>query len=147
MSALDDSLLAQEPKIKRHSTQSLQLDEKPLVRRWRPASFSKFALVSTIIVIAAFLTCVVLTHITNERTGAIIYTALGNDISNGQNFLYQYFPTILTVIFGAWISVLDLDVKRLDPWARLSRGSSSAMFCLYDTDFVLSVVYRSFRAR
>lgn len=68
---------------------------------------------------------------------------------NVQNFMYQYFPTILIVVFGIWISVLDLDVKRMSPWSRLasgSRGSFSALFCLYDTDSILTVIYKSFRA-
>lgn len=117
------------------------------MKRNRPAFIQQIALISTIIVIAAFLACFIVIHTTNARTGAIIHTSLGNDIGNAQTFLYQDLLTILTVIFGIWISVLDLDVKRLDPWSLLSTGSSSAMFCLYDTDFVLTFVYKSFRAR
>ncbi|KEF58582.1 uncharacterized protein A1O9_06508 [Exophiala aquamarina CBS 119918] len=149
MSAPDQPLPAQAGKSRLISAHSFQLHDRSWVKRWRPASFSKFALISTIIAISPFLAGVVVTHIENGRTGAILNTPFGddvNDVSNAQTFMYQQFPTILTVVFGIWISVLDLDVKRLDPWSRLSSGSSSAMFSLYDTDFILSVVYKSLRA-
>ena len=85
------------------------------MERWRPFSFSEFALMSTTGIIAAFLASVVVIDIKSRMTGAIIYTPLENDIGSAQIFLYQYLPTILAVVFGIWISVLDLDVKRLSP--------------------------------
>lgn len=113
---------------------------------WRPFSFNNLILLLTATVTAALLASVITIHIINGRNSTIIHRTEENHFVSAQIFGYQYLPTLLAVIFGIWISVLDLDVKRLNPWSRLSRGSSSAIFCLYDTDFVLTVIYKSFRA-
>lgn len=76
--------------------------------------------------------------------------AAANDLSNIQTFAVQYFPTILIVAFGIWVSILDLDIKRLDPWCRLSAASgcsSRVLFCRYDSEFVLTAIYKAIRAR
>lgn len=132
------------------SESSLAEDGNVSVQRWRPASFSRVALISTIITIASFLAGTIGLQIRNQTAGGIVFASTENDFTDAQNFLYQYLPTILIVIFGIWISVLDLDIKRLDPWCRLSKGSgysSSALFCRYDAGCVLTSMYKALRAR
>jgi hypothetical protein len=113
-------------------------------------SFSNVALISSVIVIAGFLAGVIVIHLKNKKAGGIIFAATANDFSGAQTFAYQYSPTIMIVSFGIWISILDLDIKRLDPWSRLSGPSghkSSVLFCRYDSDFILTSVYKAIVAR
>jgi hypothetical protein len=113
-------------------------------------SFSNVALISSVIVIAGFLAGVIVIHLKNKKAGGIIFAATENGFSDAQTFAYQYSPTIMIVSLGIWISILDLDIKRLHPWSRLSGPSghkASVLFCRYDSDFILTSVYKAIRAR
>lgn len=125
-----------------------QLEESVIVRRWRPASFSKLASTSLVFVTIGFLAGIITLQFKDKDMGGITFAAEATNFSSMQDFGIQYLPTILIVAFGMWISIVDLDIKRLDPWCRLSVDpNSSALFCRYDSEFALTVVYKAIRAR
>lgn len=90
-------------------------------------------------------------HHENYKNGAVLVADGGDEFSVGQIFLSRYLPTILVVLYGISISIIDLDVKRLEPWYALSTGSASngtsPLLCRYDTDFVLTVMAKAFCRR
>jgi len=117
---------------------------------WRPRSFRRTALLITIICACTLLAIVVVSHVQAYRTGAVLVAEHAGGLSDGQIFLFQYMPTMLIVCFAMWVSVIDLDVKRLEPWYQLSHPDSSShspLLCRYDTDFFLAVLFRSLRRR
>ncbi|KAF2008749.1 hypothetical protein BU24DRAFT_468541 [Aaosphaeria arxii CBS 175.79] len=125
-------------------------DDQAVRKTWRPVSFSKVAFLITIFLFTGFLASTIALHLKYERSGAIMFASDGRSISDAQNFLYLYLPIILVTALGIWISVLDLDIKRLDPWCRLSGNdgdSASTLFCQYDTAFILVVIYQAVRAQ
>lgn len=90
-------------------------------------------------------------HHKNHKNGAVLVADNGDEFSVGQIFLSRYLPTILVVLYGMSISIIDLDIKRLEPWYSLSTGDTSSgtspLLCRYDTDFVLTVMAKAFRRR
>lgn len=116
-------------------------------RSWSPVSFQRSVLVCTTIATFLLLGSTILLHITDSRDGAVFESTGSDGLSFGQLFLVRYLPTILLVMYGTWISMLDLDVKRFEPWFQLSEPSrdprDSPLLCRYDTDFVLTVLARA----
>lgn len=115
-----------------------------------PFSFRRSTLGCTAIATLLLLGATVVLHILDARNGVILVGRSADGLSIGQFFEIRYLPTILTVIYGSWITTLDLDVKRLEPWSQLSLGSAvsaaSSLLCRYDTEFVLSVLAKSMRS-
>ncbi|KAK5939363.1 hypothetical protein PMZ80_008667 [Knufia obscura] len=106
-------------------------------QRWRPLSLRRSSFFATIYL--------------EYRHGAVYFGNNGDSLPELQSALVQYLPVVLAVTYGLWISVIDLDMRRLEPWYRLSnnddRGRVSPLLCGYDTDFFLSVAKQAFRNR
>lgn len=118
-----------------------------LTKTWSPTSFRRSVLTCTTIATALLLSSTILLHLIDSRYGAV-FEAIGNSgLSAGQVFLVRYLPTALLVVYGTWISTLDLDVKRLEPWSQLSvpseHSEDTPLLCRYDTDFILTVLGRA----
>lgn len=65
--------------------------------------------------------------------------------------MYQYFPTILAVVFSIFWAWIDLEVKRLEPYYRLSRDEGAlgkdSLLLAYPFGFVPLVPVKAFRQR
>lgn len=116
-----------------------------------PFSFRRSALLCTITTTFLLLSIVATLHYLDARHGALLVGSDGDGLSAGQLFQIRYLPIIVIVLYGSWITVLDLDIKRLEPWLQLSSRSetpsSSSLLCRYDTEFILSVLAKSFLSR
>lgn len=116
-------------------------------RPFRPVSFRKSVLTCTTIATFLLLCITGYLHHLNHQNGAILSGQRGGPLSAIQIFQVRYLPTILIVLYGSWVTVLDLDVKRLEPWLRLSLPAAPAdispLLCRYDTDFVLTVLAKA----
>lgn len=134
-----------------HRQTSSSVSSNSLIQLWRPATFQRSVLICTTIATSLLFGVTVLLHFIDLRYKTIFPATEGDGLSNSQLFLIQYLPIILLVIYGTWISMLDLDIKRLEPWYRLSSRSrkleESPLLCRYDTNFVLSVLVSSVRKR
>lgn len=120
-------------------------------RQWRPISQRFTTLAATTLITLILLGLVVVLHYLDYRDGHVFATQDTGSLSPLTGFQVRYLPTILIVLYGMWISTIDLDVRRLEPWYQLSRDpqphTSSPLLCTYDVDFVLTVMARAFLNR
>lgn len=134
-------------KIADDAQSSRYLPRNAFTKIWSPASFRRSILTCTTIATALLLSSTILLHFINSRYGAVFEAVGSSGLSAGQIFIVRYLPTILLVVYGTWISMLDLDVKRLEPWFQLSVSSKHSkhapLLCRYDTDFILTVLGRA----
>lgn len=76
----------------------------------------------------------------SERDGGIIFAPRIIDLPLSRTFLYQYFPTIVAVIFSIHLAWVDLDTKRIEPFYQMSQeGGASGKASLllhYPYDFL-----------
>lgn len=118
---------------------------------WTPFWLRKSLLFCIFICSLLLLGLTIFIHNVERSHGAVLLAVDGVSFSLGQTFLFRYLPTLLLVLFGLVVAIIDMDVKRLSPWFRLSQhqhdDTSSPLLCRYDTDFFLFVLARGFRAR
>ncbi|KAK5937167.1 hypothetical protein PMZ80_010467 [Knufia obscura] len=118
---------------------------------WRPVSLTRQVLAVALLGALALLGGTTFLHYTDHEIGAVLFAGGSNDFTSIQDFLVRYLPTILVVLYGMLIAVIDLDVKRLEPWYQLSiehlGRRISPLSCRYDTDFVLTVMARALHNR
>lgn len=122
-----------------------------LIQPWRPATFRRSVLICTTVATSLLFCATVLLHFIDSRFKTIFPATEHGGLSIFQLFLIQYLPIILLVMYGTWISMLDLDIKRLEPWFRLSsrpaKLEESPLLCRYDTKFILTVLASSISKR
>lgn len=133
-------LCEQQPHASRHRARKV----------WKPTSLKQYSLAGTLLWALVLLGCTSFLHFKDYRNGAVLFADAGKPLSNEQNFLVRYLPIILVVFYGMLISVVDLDIKRLEPWYQLSEPKPATrglppLLCRYDTDFVLTVANRALR--
>jgi hypothetical protein len=85
----------------------------------------------------------------STQNGGILFANNVNEMPASYVFLENYLPTIVAVLFNTVWSWIDLDVKRLEPWFRLSeesgsRGSDSVLLD-YPAEFLPFVPLKSLR--
>lgn len=120
-------------------------------KQWRPLSLRTPVLVVTLTSTLGLLVVVGYLHWLNQKSSAILTASGGLSLDLGQLFQARYLPTILVVLYGLWVSIVDLEVKRLEPWYQLSSQADSTRYspltCTYDTSFVAWVVFNAIKAR
>jgi len=93
------------------------------------------------------LVCTGLLHFKDHKDGAVLFANTANEFSSVQDFLIRYLPTTLVVLYGTLITLIDLDVKRLEPWYQMSDATAETqwppLLCQYDTSFVLTAIARA----
>lgn len=126
--------------------------EKPILQSyWKPTSLKRHVLAGILFGALILLGCTTSLHFKDQKDGAVLFATGATGFSSVQDFLVRYLPTILVVLYGMLVAVIDLDVKRLEPWYQLSADGvapqGSPLLCRYDTDFVLTVMARALRSR
>ena len=71
---------------------------------------------------------------------ALFFAERAEDFSMGIVFCYRYLPQMIVVVLGVGWAVVDLDVKRLEPYFQLSKPegatASNSIFLHYPFDFI-----------
>lgn len=120
-------------------------------QRWRPFTLRKRALSTIVVLTLCLAALLVLLQRIDYNNGALIYADDRNEFSKSQIFAFRYLPIILVTLYATFITAIDLDVKRLEPWYRLSGNDAcsgaESLNLEYDVDFVLSVIIKSFSSR
>jgi hypothetical protein len=116
---------------------------------WTPPALHPFTLSLAVFAPLALLVILQLLLNRSQRDNGLIFAPDINALPLSRTFLYQYFPTIIAVIFSMFWSWIDLEVKRLEPYYRLSRpegalGKDSLLLC-YPFSFMPFVPIRAFR--
>ena len=118
---------------------------------WRPLSlqppffFSVIGFTLGLIVILGVLEWLSVRH------GALYVSETAITNSSIANVAFQYFPTIVAVVYSAVWNWIDLDIKRLEPWFQLSGNSGSSpkdsVLLQYPVDFVALVPIKAARRK
>lgn len=120
-------------------------------RQWRPPALHPATLAFAIAVPLALIITLVLLLRRSQRDNGIIFAPDINDLPLSRTFMYQYFPTILAVVFSIFWAWIDLEVKRLEPYYRLSTDEGAlgkdSLLLAYPFGFVPLVPVKAFRQR
>lgn len=125
--------------------------DRPRSASWKPFTFKLGFLVPLLLVTIALIVILELINRKGIRDGGIFFANSMAHFDKWEIFCYQYLPTILAVLYGMIWAVLDLDVKRLEPYFQLSKlegvsGKDSIMLN-YPFEFLAYVPIASFRRR
>ena len=63
------------------------------------------------------------------------------DISTPQFFAWKYLPTMLTIIYAVLLSVMDFDIRRLEPYYQLSQASGATAAASLNLDHLTMFQY------
>ncbi|CZR69554.1 uncharacterized protein PAC_19454 [Phialocephala subalpina] len=87
----------------------------------------------------------------NQNGGGLVFAADVDNLPTFSSFGYLYFPTIIAVCYSLMWGWVDLDVKRLEPWFRLSTATGAkaadSLLLQYPSDFLPFVPITAFRRK
>jgi hypothetical protein len=97
------------------------------------------------------MTVLVVFQIQSTRNDGIFFANSIDDMPARYIFIENYLPTIVSVLYSLAWSWIDLDVKRLEPWYRLSSeagaiGADSVLLD-YPTEFLPFVPLKSLKRK
>jgi hypothetical protein len=76
----------------------------------------------------------------SKRDGGIMFAPRISDLPLSKTFMYQYFPTIVAVVYSIWWAWIDLETKRLEPYYQLSKDEGAlgkdSLLLHYPFDFI-----------
>ncbi|KAL1593815.1 hypothetical protein SLS60_010547, partial [Paraconiothyrium brasiliense] len=120
-------------------------------RRWKPPALHPFTFAIAIATPIASIVTLILLLRRSQRDNGIIFAPDINALPLSRTFMYQYFPTILAVIFSIFWAWIDLETKRLEPYYRLSEEKGAlgkdSLLLSYPFGFVPMVPVKAFRQR
>ncbi|KAH7402575.1 hypothetical protein BKA66DRAFT_564486 [Pyrenochaeta sp. MPI-SDFR-AT-0127] len=61
----------------------------------------------------------------SQSSGGVIFATKINDLPLNRSFWYRYLPTIIAVIFSVFITWIDHDAKRYEPYRHMSRSGGA----------------------
>lgn len=125
--------------------------DAPRSTSWKPFSFKAGFLVPMFLITCGFVVALEVLNQISDKNGGILFANNLDSYLVWQTFLYRYLPTIIAVTYGMVLAILDLDVKRLEPYFQLSNpegasGKDSIMLN-YPFEFLGYVPIVSFRRR
>jgi hypothetical protein len=87
----------------------------------------------------------------SERDLGLLFAPNIHDLPLSRTFLYNYLPTLLAVIFSMFMSWIDLEPKRLEPYYQLSNPEGSlgkgSLLLQYHFDFLPFVPVKALKRK
>ncbi len=87
----------------------------------------------------------------SQRDQGVIFAPSISDLPLRRTFIYQYFPTIVAVIFSIYWAWIDLETKRMEPYYQLSKENGAlgkdSLLLHYPFDFIPLVPLNALRSR
>lgn len=125
--------------------------DAPRSASWKPFTFKAGFLIPLLFITCGFVVALEVLGEISDRNGGILFANTLDSYTVWQTFLYRYLPTIIAVTYGMVWAILDLDIKRLEPYFQLSypegvSGKDSIMLN-YPFEFLGYVPITSFRRR
>ncbi|KAL1970743.1 hypothetical protein VTN77DRAFT_2577 [Rasamsonia byssochlamydoides] len=118
---------------------------------WRPTSLSPIVLILVISFTIMLMVILAILQSKSTRDGGILFAESIDDMPASYIFLENYLPTIVAVLFITVWNWIDLDVKRLEPWYRLSQESgalgSDSVLLDYPAEFLAFVPLESLKRK
>lgn len=123
----------------------------PTARFWKPISLRTPFLLTVILVSFGLVAVLQVLLLQSQRNDGVLFASKIKDLPLKRSFLYLYFPTILSVLYGLVWSWIDLDAKRMEPYRQLSklRGATAedSLLLHYPVDFLATVPLSSLRRK
>ena len=120
-------------------------------RRWKPPALHPFTFTLAILTPLALIVTLVVLLKRSQRDNGIIFAPDVNALTLSRTFMYEYFPTVLVVVFSIFWAWIDLEVKRLEPYYRLSEREGAlgkdSLLLSYPFGFMPLVPVKAFRQR
>ncbi|OAP59425.1 hypothetical protein AYL99_06723 [Fonsecaea erecta] len=138
-----------------HETKSYFFPEDPDIPNWKPSSMRSWyigSLIALALGLAGFqeYLCQRSFRSVREHSGILAFNAVA-EISTWDFFAWKYLPTMITIVYAVLFSIMDFDIRRLEPFYQLSRprGASAAASLNLDhlTMFQYFVPFKAFRLR
>lgn len=132
------------------------LNNRPLVEQeyrsnWQPKSIRAPFLVFFICLCILFVISIEILLRTSKANGALKFGDVNGNLSLGSRFLFDYFPILVSVIFGLLWAISDHDFRRMEPYFQLSKlGGATAEDSLlldYSYTLVLCLPYQGLKRR
>ena len=87
----------------------------------------------------------------DAKNGGLFLTNEIGKFSPIQSFAYLYLPTIISLLFGMVYAWIDLDVRRLEPFFRLSASNGAlaedSLLLQWPVEFLALVPFKAFKRR
>lgn len=119
---------------------------------WKPKTLRAPVLGSFIVISLGLIAILeLLNKYSSSRDGGLVQVPSINDLPLYGVLGYQYLPTVISVCYSMLWSWVDLDVKRLEPWFRMSTqegaNAEDSLLLQYPFDFLAFVPIRAARRK
>lgn len=147
----DSSSSGPVPRFASWKKPSFERKDAPRSASWKPFTFKAGFLIPLFLVTCGFVVALEVLRIQSDQNGGLLFANSLDSYVVWQTFLYRYLPTIIAVTYGMVLAILDLDVKRLEPYFQLSKleGASGkdSILLNYPFEFLAYVPIASFYRR
>ncbi|EXJ87948.1 hypothetical protein A1O1_04875 [Capronia coronata CBS 617.96] len=136
-------------------TKSYFFPEDPDIPNWKPWSMKSVYILSLMVLafaLAGFQEYLCQRSLRSARrdSGLLAFNSVA-DISTWDFFAWKYLPTMITIMYAVVFSIMDFDIRRLEPFYQLSRprGARAAASLNLDhlTMFQYFVPFKAFRLK
>ena len=135
--------------------QSYYFPSDPDIPNWKPFSM-RFTYIGTLTILAIALLgmqeylCQKSLQKTRDNSGLLSFDRVAK-ISTGEFFAWKYLPTMVTIVYAVLFSIMDFDIRRLEPYYQLSQSSGAQASASLNLDhltmFQYFVPFKAFRLR
>lgn len=134
----------EDPSLERLTTadqQSYYFPPDPNVPDWKPFSMSAVYIIMLALIafgLAGFQEY--LCQVSIRDDGLLHFTSV-NDISTWKFFVWKYLPTMITIFYATLFSVMDFDIRRLEPYYQLSQPQGARAAASLNLDHLTMFQY------
>lgn len=136
-------------------TQSYFFPEDPDVPNWKPFSMRMYYIISLTVLALALaaveeMLCQKSLQKQRQNGGLVAFNDVLN-VSTIAFFSWKYLPTMVTIIYAVLFSIMDFDIRRLEPYYQLSQPSGAQAAASLNLDhltmFQYFVPFKAFHLR
>ncbi|KAK5221065.1 hypothetical protein LTR72_006623 [Exophiala xenobiotica] len=126
-------------------TKSYYFPEDPDIPNWKPFSMSSvyilllMALAITLAGVQEYL-CQKSIQRAKENSGLVAFNHV-SEISTWDFFAWKYLPTMVCIVYAVLFSIMDFDIRRLEPFYQLSRPGGSLASASLNLDHLTMFQY------
>ncbi len=135
--------------------QSYYFPSDPDIPDWKPVSM-RFVYIGTLSILAITLAviqevlCQKSLEMEKQKSGLISFDRV-TDVRTGTFFAWKYLPTMVAIVYAVLFSIMDFDIRRLEPYYQLSQTqgapASASLNLDHLTMFQYFVPFKAFRLR
>ena len=150
-----DSMMSRAGTMPEEAQPSYFFPADPDIPDWKPFTM-RFVYIGTLSILA--ITLAVIQEILyqkslrrqNQNSGLLSFNFVAN-VSNASFFAWKYLPTMVAIVYAVLFSIMDFDIRRLEPYYQLSQTqgaqASASLNLDHLTMFQYFVPFKAFRLR